>query len=310
MTGVRKPTRILALPVLRKKWLYAVEETVEDLKQLPSWRTGRTLTEKARLGQAGLLQEVHRRILKQWEGLKQAPEGSIKHRLYRLAQGVLDQEDVSETFLKALSSATDRYDVLYPSDSPQRYVRRRLRLFLRQQEYFNRCRLISWSVAAVPMLPLMVLPFPNIPLYYAGYKAYSHNKALRGCRHLLDSVRSSSTSYTASSPALTAAPFSAEALAAVDPSVGNSTPHCAADSSHAAEGSTASTAGSAAKPAQPALIQLLPEDELARILQDNQRASEEPAVDEETAQIIGERFGFADLPKLLSRVLKGVRGKP
>lgn len=32
----------------------------------------------------------------------------------RFAQGVLDQEDVSETFLKGLPSATDRYDVIYP----------------------------------------------------------------------------------------------------------------------------------------------------------------------------------------------------
>ena len=39
------------------------------------------------------------------------------------------------------------------------------------------------------------------------------------------------------------------------------------------------------------------------------RASEEPAVSEETAQTIGERFGFADLPKLLSHMLKGVRDK-
>jgi hypothetical protein len=42
----------------RRSWLYAVEESVEDLKELPSWRTGRTLVEKARLGQAELLQEV------------------------------------------------------------------------------------------------------------------------------------------------------------------------------------------------------------------------------------------------------------
>lgn len=89
----------------------------------------------------------------------------------RLAQGIVDREDVSETFLKSLSSATDRYDVVYPVSSwrsheradtmvfahafieraalmlqgnlPERLVRRRLRLFLRQQEYFNRCRLVG-----------------------------------------------------------------------------------------------------------------------------------------------------------------------
>lgn len=36
----------------------------------------------------------------------------VAHR--RLAQGVIDREDVSETFLKGLPSATDRYDVIYP----------------------------------------------------------------------------------------------------------------------------------------------------------------------------------------------------
>jgi hypothetical protein len=94
--------------------------------------------------------QVHRRILKQWEDLKAAKAGSIKNRIYRLtafnlyvlwidsatytcvaswaggrrdhgpilacrfAQGIIDREDVSETFLKSLPSATDRYDVLYP----------------------------------------------------------------------------------------------------------------------------------------------------------------------------------------------------
>lgn len=48
----------ISIITCRKKWLYAVEETVEDLKQLPSWRTGGTLLEKARLGQAELLQEA------------------------------------------------------------------------------------------------------------------------------------------------------------------------------------------------------------------------------------------------------------
>lgn len=37
------------------------------------------------------------------------------------------------------------------------------------------------------------------------------------------------------------------------------------------------------------------------------RASQKPAVDEEAAKTIGQRFGFDGLPKLLSRMLKGLQ---
>jgi len=42
----------------------------------------------------------------------------------RLAQAALDQEDVSETFLKALPSQTERYDVVYPVRHTTPSVRR------------------------------------------------------------------------------------------------------------------------------------------------------------------------------------------
>lgn len=45
------------------------------------------------LGAARLLQ-VHRRILQQWEGLKAAPAGSIKNRIYRLVWSVQCARDV------------------------------------------------------------------------------------------------------------------------------------------------------------------------------------------------------------------------
>lgn len=42
----------------------------------------------------------------------------------RLAQAALDQEDVAETFLKALPSQTERYDVIYPVRHKTPSVRR------------------------------------------------------------------------------------------------------------------------------------------------------------------------------------------
>jgi hypothetical protein len=111
----------------------------------------------------------------------------------RFAQGIVDREDVSETFLKSLPSATDRYDVVYPVSSwrshegadtmviahafvedpglmlqgnlPERLVRRRLRLFLRQQEYFNRCRLVGSCRKSLLDIRVMVYgPTTNITL--------------------------------------------------------------------------------------------------------------------------------------------------
>ena len=37
------------------------------------------------------------------------------------------------------------------------------------------------------------------------------------------------------------------------------------------------------------------------------REAQEPAVDEDSAKVIGQRFGFEGLPKLLSRMLKGMQ---
>ena len=79
--------------------------------------------------------------------------------------------------------------------SRERYVRRRMRLMLRQQERLHQCRMVSvrrsswheriglsawaalmcisimqvtWLGAIVPSAPLAFLPIPNIPMYYAG----------------------------------------------------------------------------------------------------------------------------------------------
>ena len=150
------------------------------------------------------------------------------------------------------------------------------------------------------MVPLMVAPFPNIPLYYAGeadgwshctmlkhvfigvgklfcwrfrssptcagYKAYSHNKALKGCRKLLASVQSGSgvTHGSAGATASQAAP--AGAITA-DTSKWQS-----AGSRPDAAGEGASTTGKTPGNAhEPALIQLMSNDELAEIVQAHHR---------------------------------------
>ncbi len=46
-----------------------------------------------------------------------------------------------------------------------------------------------WSLATVPLLPLVATPLPNIPVYYAGYRVYSHYRALEGAKQLQAAIR-------------------------------------------------------------------------------------------------------------------------
>lgn len=43
---------------------------------------------------------------------------------------------------------------------------------------------VYWSMATIPLLPLVATPLPNIPVYYAGYRVYSHYRALEGAKQL------------------------------------------------------------------------------------------------------------------------------
>lgn len=100
----------------------------------------------------------------------------------------------------------------------------------------------------------------------AGYKAYSHNKALKGCRQLLASIQSSggapSTAGSAGAPAPAAAAYAA--------STAEESHHSAARSSPDTADEASSTAGTSRKSQQPALIHLMSNEELARIVQIHQ----------------------------------------
>lgn len=152
----------------------------------------------------------------------------------------------------------------------------------------------------MPLVPLMVAPFPNIPLYYAGessgwsqltrmqcawrcicippllhyqrapsagYKAYSHNQALKGCRRLLGSIGSAGSvpSGGAGSPAVQAAP--ASSISSTDSSKQQSE-----GSRPDAKLQSDSTAGtSSGRTRQPAPVHLISDEELADLVQAQHR---------------------------------------
>mmetsp|Transcript_11174 Transcript_11174/g.33513 ORF Transcript_11174/g.33513 Transcript_11174/m.33513 type:complete len:334 (-) Transcript_11174:431-1432(-) len=326
MSGVRKATKILAMPIFKKQWLYAVEETTQDLVQLPSWRQGRSGVEMVKMASAQLLQKGHEKLLDQWEKLSEAEPWSLKGRLYKLARIVIDGEGVTDTFLKTLPAKTDHYQIIYPSNIPERYVRRRTRLFLQQQEYYQRCRQIMWGVLAVPTIPLFVIPLlPNIPMYYAGYKVWCHTRALNGCRKLLATMTSQPSSAATRAALATAAArkLSAEASAgtAANPPSAASLAEVAPPIEAAVDGHTSHTSGqhrtstgrhtsgsssgarrhhSGSGPQQ-TTYDLKPDPRLTEVVEAFQKRSE--PVSKEAAIKLGMKLGFPSLGNLLGRAL-------
>ncbi|BDA42909.1 hypothetical protein COCOBI_03-8020 [Coccomyxa sp. Obi] len=180
--------KILAFPIFRRYWLYhAWEEpgaAAAAAKSIKSWRKGANLEEKLDLLGQQASAKIYEKILAQWRDLQAAKSGSIKHWLYRLAQGVRSKEEPEESFLKGVPAQPDRIEIIYPSGVNPKYVRRRMKTLLRQQRTRLRMRMAMWGLLCIPLIPLLATPVPNLPLYYAGYKLYSARTALKGCTAL------------------------------------------------------------------------------------------------------------------------------
>lgn len=183
-----KAVKILILPIYRRYWLYHAWQEPgafhSSLRPSNNWRKGENLEEKLQLLTRAWSDWIQQRMLQQWRDLEAAKDGSIKSRFYRLAQGVLSREDPIESFLKVVPPDCTNVELIYPSSLNAKLVRRRMRLLLKREYAHHRRRLWGWGLLIVPLIPLLATPVPNIPLYYAGYKAYSARRALGGCAAL------------------------------------------------------------------------------------------------------------------------------
>jgi Mitochondrial K+-H+ exchange-related len=63
-------------------------------------------------------------------------------------------------------------------------IRRRLALVARFRERHHQRSFFASALGITPLMPLMLSPFPNIPLYYVGYRVFSHRNAWRGAQTL------------------------------------------------------------------------------------------------------------------------------
>jgi len=196
--------KALVLPVFRRYWLWnsweisnsaavasraAAASTTSASTQATNfktktWRDGHTLEERFALAGDQVLNKFKQRLGAEWHKLESARDGSLRNRMYRLAQAVLSREDPQEIFLKSVPTDHTEMLVLYPSSYKERLIRRRLRLLALQGRRRHRRRIFWWGLAMVPQIPLMVTPLPNITVYYTLYRLYSHIRALQGSKSL------------------------------------------------------------------------------------------------------------------------------
>ncbi|PNH05484.1 hypothetical protein TSOC_008254 [Tetrabaena socialis] len=179
--------KVLVVPVYRGSWLYCTWTECQAqaaTERALHWTQGASLQDKATLLGKELSTKINAVAQRQWRSMQASDEGTFKNRVYKLAQWVLSKEDPTETFLKSLPREACALEVIHPATVKERLVRRRLRRMALAREHYHNRRILGWTLATLPQLPLALTPLPNVTLYYTVYKMVSHYQALQGCRML------------------------------------------------------------------------------------------------------------------------------
>ncbi|CAM8904003.1 unnamed protein product [Rhodiola kirilowii] len=125
---------------------------------------------------------------KAWTGLEQAPQGTLKNKLYGLGLKLLARVKPSEIFFKSITKEVSEVEIVYPTSLNARLVRRRLRHIASRGCVIHKKYLYA-SASLVPLTTAFtVLPLPNIPFFWVLFRTYSHWRALQGSERLLNLV--------------------------------------------------------------------------------------------------------------------------
>lgn len=141
------------------------------------------------LASSGLLPRLRDRLVdyytRQWDVIRQAPPGTAKHAINRGVTWALSNITHEEETLRRLAAARALL-VLHP-EAGDAGAARAQRLLL---ELAHRCgprhrRGYGLSVFATLLLsPLVVLPLPTFPLYWAAFRVWGNLRALQGAGEL------------------------------------------------------------------------------------------------------------------------------
>jgi len=181
--------KTLSIPIFRRYWLWygwadrsAILATSTATK---SWRQGTTLEEKFQIIGQNAYSKALNKLQTEWNKLESSKEGSIRNRVFRLAQAILSREDPRESYLKEIAYGDIRHaEIIYPHTFQETLVRRRLRHMAADAARHHRKRFMWWILASIPQIPLMVTPLPNVTVYYTGWRLYSHYQAAKGAKLL------------------------------------------------------------------------------------------------------------------------------
>ena len=146
-------------------------------------------------GQAGVWARVRKMVRQRadagWKQLVAAAEGKgMQSRAARLVRDAVESIDADERFLASIPANAESLHVAYPSNMHETLVRRRARLLaVRRAEGIHASKRFVYGGTTALFSPLMLSPFPNVPLYYTAYRTYMHQSALSGGRRFARTLR-------------------------------------------------------------------------------------------------------------------------
>eukprot|EP00892_Ulva_mutabilis_P005233 jgi/Ulvmu1/3081/UM015_0121.1 len=191
--------KALAFPVYQKDWLFyawKVSELPVDATSQPN----ESSTQSPGLFGA-IVNRVTARVQAEWKSVKEAKEGTVKGYVLRFANFVLSKEDPTEAFFKAIPSTGkgNALEISYPNSFSEAYVRRHLLFTARNRVKYHQNWQRVTTFALIPLSPLALSPFPNLPIYYIAYRVYSHRLAHAGADTVLEYLEHLET-YKPSAP--------------------------------------------------------------------------------------------------------------
>ncbi|WOL19813.1 hypothetical protein Cni_G28615 [Canna indica] len=197
--------RVVVFPIKGRNWCFgrsAESSSGVDASSQPNpslrdlWRgissRGRSAQESAEI----VVDFIAEKMNRAWIGLEKAPSGTLKSRIHSLGLRLLSGVKPSEIFLKSVSNDITKLEISYPANLNPRYVRRRLRHIAMRGSAVHR-KYFYGSVSLIPATGVLsILPLPNIPFFWALFRAYSHWKALKGSERLMQLVSDNSKSWS------------------------------------------------------------------------------------------------------------------
>ncbi|GBF97013.1 hypothetical protein Rsub_09810 [Raphidocelis subcapitata] len=117
-----------------------------------------------------------------WSSLKEAEEGTLKNRIFRVGQRVLDGISAEERLMRGLPRKITRVIIFHPSQVPAASLSSQMSTMTSSYGLAAASR----AAAATLLLPLaigvdlIILPGPQVLTYYTSWEIYRNAQGLRG----------------------------------------------------------------------------------------------------------------------------------